>query len=365
MPNTTAGSLLFLAPLVSLALNACRESHPATDEDEGSSDESSGDPGEPTPGAPDENCPGPLDPARVYVVATTGEVQSGIGLIFPVDAPDQVCAYQFAEGRDHFVGVDGGLRGITWSDGGSVIELPQRWLRIRETTKWYLEHGGESLEVAALGCPIGAKGSFDTRQRIDGDVGFLCADGIGGEWVYDRPMDDTPIDVAASGGALLVAPLPLDRWLIVGSSDDGIGLAVLQGDGQRIDVVADTDIVAIGSIGARMTESGALVAGFGRRTDGSTTVELYELLGEQLTSIAVYEHGSDIAWFDTTPGNAVLQTALGADGTLAAVVEAVVELELTRRAVWLRPNTLPVIAAEGDGDDPAHPGDEVFTVISQ
>lgn len=321
-------------------------------------DESTGDPGAPTPGAPDELCPGSLDPARVYVWRTSTAVQSDTALIFPLDAPEQACAYE-VRGGDPFVAVmGGGLRaiGIGADHEGAVFETPQRWLVKSSTSRWHVDSANaeDSVEVASLSCPIGADGWYSARQRVDGDVAFFCADGIGGQWLYDRPGDDTPVEVAdwsvSMYSAPFVTPLPGDRWLLESSAQDGIGIEVLQGDGQRIPVVAQGDLPRFVPITGRMTEEGALVVGYVYHDDGSSTVELCELVGEQLTSIAVYEHGMEVEWpfFDDPPGDGRFRPALGADGTLAAVIDVYAAGDSVRQAVWMGPDTALVVAAEGD-----------------
>ena len=340
--------------------------------------------GEPTPGAPDESCPGQLDPARVYLAVRIGSTSSTTMLVYPVDEPELACAYRAGQPGQHlFIAVDGAVRFLRYGDAGEIVEYPQRWLELRTKgtggiagDEWGVPvvHENAAQTVETLGCAIGSMGSFFVRQRYDGDVGFYCADGIGGSWVYDRPGDVTLLEVNETIGHQLVAPLPGDRWLVPSGTTEGIGLRVLQGDAQQIDVVAGDDITRVTPITARATEAGALLVGYVDHADGSTGVELTELVGEQLASVARYEHGAEIDWpfyndenFDSV---VVFRPALGADGTLAAVVE-IADPGSVQQVVWMRPDTAPMVLAQLDpfglADDPDRPDEiiEIIDVLSQ
>ncbi|HWB80079.1 MAG TPA: hypothetical protein VG755_34175 [Nannocystaceae bacterium] len=358
-----------------MLLCACHHESPS--DEVSSSSETADASGEPTPGAPDEDCPGQLDAARVYLAVRVGYANSTTMLVYPVDEPELACAYRSGQPGQHlFVGAaDGGVQFLRYGEAGEIAEYPQWWMEPSS------KGGGDVWEVPVihenvvfvaetLGCPIGSMGSFFVRQRHDGDIGFHCADGIGGTWVYDRPGDETPLEVDEAIGHELVAPLPGDRWLLSTDTMEDVGLRVLQGDGQQIDIAASDGIQHVSVVVARATETGALVVGYVDRGEGSSALELVELVGEQLTAIAPYEHDMQIPFTEYNRDNAgsepAFRSALGADGTLAAIIDDHTTMAPVRRAVWMRPDTPPVTVAEVSldqlPDDPAR-ADEIIEVI--
>lgn len=102
----------------------------------GSGDESSGG-GGPMPGDVDENCPGTLDPARVYVAFAADHSASGLALM-PVDDPEEICVAAWNLGRKYerkppFIfrvrPTDGGLlAGYVTEDGAEFAALGLDWI---------------------------------------------------------------------------------------------------------------------------------------------------------------------------------------------------------------------------------------------